>query len=438
MCGIAGIVRPHGGQPVAEAALLRMAAAIRHRGPDGYGLALDPGAGLVSTRLAIVDLPCGWQPLEAADDGDLLVYNGEVYNHLELRDELWEHGETFETSSDTEVVLRLLERDHQEDVQAAAEWGNKALAASRKADELRGQGNTADADKFDNLAKIALQRQISEENQASAVEPTIAAQTEVVEKLKDGLNGMKQKLEQLKSKRSEMLARQKTAEAQIKVHDAVKSIDGFNRVLELSPNDVPTMIWLGRAYLDTGQPEKAEPVFERARQLAPLVPSVLVGLGQAALARRDFARAASTLEEALTIDSGLQSVHSPLAMAYRGLGDTAKAEAHLKLWKNTEVLVPDPFRRELDLVLDMALADAARSDKLADTVGYDQVVAVTSDSFCARRYRLVEAAAGAVANAILARFPQVTSVRVTVHKPHAPIAATFDDVGVSILRTRHG
>ena len=93
---------------------------------------------------------------------------------------------------------------------------------------------------------------------------------------------------------------------------------------------------------------------------------------------------------------------------------------------------------KLDLVLDMALADAARSDKLADTVGYDQVVAVASDSFCTRRYRLVEAAAGAVADAILGRFPQVTSVRVTVHKPHAPIAATFDDVGVSISRTRHG
>src|SRR6187402_537970 len=82
--------------------------------------------------------------------------------------------------------LRLLERDHQEDVQAAAEWGNKALAASRKADQLRSSGSTGDADKFDNLAKIALQRQISEENQAKAVEPTIAAQSEVVAKLKDG------------------------------------------------------------------------------------------------------------------------------------------------------------------------------------------------------------------------------------------------------------
>jgi phage shock protein A len=129
--------------------------------------------------------------------------------------------------------LRLLERDHQEDVQSATEWGNKAIAASRKADELRRGGSTADADKFDNLAKIALQRQISEEKAAQAVEPTIAAQTEVVEKLKVGLNGMKQKLGELKSKRSELLARAKTAEAQNKVADAVKSIDVLDPTSEL-------------------------------------------------------------------------------------------------------------------------------------------------------------------------------------------------------------
>ena len=112
MCGIAGIVR-HGRRrsPVDEATLLRMARAIRHRGPDGFGLALDPGAGLVSTRLAIIDLPGGWQPLEADATVGALVYNGEVYNHPELRAELEARGEAFETSCDTEVVLRLLERD---------------------------------------------------------------------------------------------------------------------------------------------------------------------------------------------------------------------------------------------------------------------------------------------------------------------------------------
>jgi dihydroneopterin aldolase len=92
----------------------------------------------------------------------------------------------------------------------------------------------------------------------------------------------------------------------------------------------------------------------------------------------------------------------------------------------------------LDLTLDLDLAEASRTDKLADTVGYDQVVNVASEAFCARRYRLVEAAAGAVADAVLDRFAQATAVRVTIHKPHAPIAATFDDVGVTILRSRHG
>ena len=81
---------------------------------------------------------------------------------------------------------------------------------------------------------------------------------------------------------------------------------------------------------------------------------------------------------------------------------------------------------KLDLVVDIDLARASRSDKLADTVGYDQVVDVASRSFCDTRYRLVEAAAGAVADAILTAFSTVVAVRVTVHKPHAPIAATFD------------
>jgi dihydroneopterin aldolase len=91
---------------------------------------------------------------------------------------------------------------------------------------------------------------------------------------------------------------------------------------------------------------------------------------------------------------------------------------------------------KLDLALDIDLAAASRTDKLKDTVSYDAVVKTASEAFCARRYRLVEAAAGAVATAVLERCPQVRSIRVTVHKPHAPIAATFDDVGVTITRAR--
>jgi phage shock protein A len=128
--------------------------------------------------------------------------------------------------------LRMLEQDHAEDVRAAQEWGQKALAASTKADQLRSEGNATD--KFDNLAKVALQRQMSEENEARAAEPTIASQTEVVAKLKNGLNGMKSKLAELKGKRNELVARAKTAEAQTKVNDALKSIDFMDPTSEVS------------------------------------------------------------------------------------------------------------------------------------------------------------------------------------------------------------
>jgi dihydroneopterin aldolase len=92
----------------------------------------------------------------------------------------------------------------------------------------------------------------------------------------------------------------------------------------------------------------------------------------------------------------------------------------------------------LDLVLDIDLADAAKSDKLADTVSYDAVVNVVNRTFTGKRYRLVEAAAGAVADAVLQNFPRIQSLRVTVRKPHAPVAAVFTDVGVTLVRTRRG
>jgi len=92
----------------------------------------------------------------------------------------------------------------------------------------------------------------------------------------------------------------------------------------------------------------------------------------------------------------------------------------------------------LDLELSMDLAEAARSDKLADTVSYSAIIETATRAFTARSHRLVESAAGAVADAVLAAFARVSSVRVTVHKPHAPVAAIFADVGVSLTRTRHG
>ncbi|GHA81229.1 MULTISPECIES: PspA/IM30 family protein [Streptomyces] len=129
--------------------------------------------------------------------------------------------------------LRLMEQDHREDVDAAREWGQKALAASRKADALRAEGSSTDADTFDNLAKVALGRQLQSEQEAKTAEPTIASQTVVVDKLKAGLEQMKAKLTQLTSKRDELVARAKSAQAQNRMMDAVKSIDVMDPTSEL-------------------------------------------------------------------------------------------------------------------------------------------------------------------------------------------------------------
>jgi phage shock protein A len=130
--------------------------------------------------------------------------------------------------------LRMLEDDYREDQAAAQEWGRKATAASRKADELRATGDAGAADKFDHLAKVALGRQIAAESEASAAEPTIAAQRESVEKLKSGLQAMEAKLGELRGKRDELIARSRTARAQTQVHDALRSVDIMDPTSEVS------------------------------------------------------------------------------------------------------------------------------------------------------------------------------------------------------------
>ncbi|MEV4937992.1 PspA/IM30 family protein [Streptomyces zaomyceticus] len=151
-----------------------------------------------------------------------------------IRDYANNIAEAEEAVATTIGNLRLMEQDHQEDVAAAKEWGGKALAASRKADELRGGGQTDEADRFDNLAKVALGRQLQSEKEARTAEPTIAAQSEVVSKLRTGLDQMKAKLGELRAKRDELVARAKSAEAQNTMMDAVKSIDVLDPTSELN------------------------------------------------------------------------------------------------------------------------------------------------------------------------------------------------------------
>lgn len=90
----------------------------------------------------------------------------------------------------------------------------------------------------------------------------------------------------------------------------------------------------------------------------------------------------------------------------------------------------------IDLEMSIDLESSSHSDKLADTVSYSDVVTTASEAFKGHNYYLLERAAGAVAEAILRNFERVEEIKVTVHKPHAPIAAIFDDVGVIITRRR--
>ena len=118
MCGIAGIaaLEPAAPSPSREA-LVRMAGALLHRGPDEQGIYRDALAGLAHARLSIIDLATGQQPMHEGEEKTWIVFNGEIFNYLELREELTAAGQRFRTRSDTEVLLH-----------AYRAWGEAAFA----------------------------------------------------------------------------------------------------------------------------------------------------------------------------------------------------------------------------------------------------------------------------------------------------------------------
>ena len=150
-----------------------------------------------------------------------------------LRDYTNNISEAEEAVALTVGNLRLAEDDHREALEAARDWGQKAGAASRKADELRRGGSAAEADRFDELAKVALRRQVSFEEQSRTQESQITQQRELTEKLKQGLNKLRAKREELVQKRDELVSRAKMARAQTKIQQAVKSASVMDPSSEL-------------------------------------------------------------------------------------------------------------------------------------------------------------------------------------------------------------
>ncbi|MEB3168786.1 MAG: asparagine synthase (glutamine-hydrolyzing), partial [Synechococcaceae cyanobacterium] len=109
MCGIAGLL-DGSGRPVNQAELEAFTQRLAHRGPDGSGMYVDGAVGLGHRRLSIIDLDGGRQPLTNEDGSVWTVFNGEIYNHRELRRELQARGHVFRTRSDTEVIVHGFEQ----------------------------------------------------------------------------------------------------------------------------------------------------------------------------------------------------------------------------------------------------------------------------------------------------------------------------------------
>jgi tetratricopeptide (TPR) repeat protein len=123
----------------------------------------------------------------------------------------------------------------------------------------------------------------------------------------------------------------------------------FREVVTLQPDSLPARVWLASVYIDLGRDDEAQPLLDAVLQQDPHSTSALFHLGRLALARRDFPRAVSMLEEAARTDPSAAAVHYPLAMAYRGAGRLADADAQLRRrdQRNTEVTPPDPLMERL-------------------------------------------------------------------------------------------
>src|SRR5690606_24624716 len=106
VCGISGILQ-RDGRPVAPRLVARMVETLEHRGPDACGTWIHGPVGFGHTRLSIIDLAGGQQPMQTADRRLTVTFNGEIFNYRELRQELIAKGYRFATNSDTEVILHL-------------------------------------------------------------------------------------------------------------------------------------------------------------------------------------------------------------------------------------------------------------------------------------------------------------------------------------------
>jgi tetratricopeptide (TPR) repeat protein len=160
--------------------------------------------------------------------------------------------------------------------------------------------------------------------------------------------------------------------AALRSGDRARAAEGFERALKIHPNDQAALVWLGESYLDDDRLDLAQSAFQRALAIKPQSAPALFAAGRTALARREFVEATQYLERALAADARASAIHYPLAMAYRGLGDTQKAEAHLRQRGGSYPVLEDPLMQDDEELLESAVSFESRGMaalKTADFAG---------------------------------------------------------------------
>ena len=159
-----------------------------------------------------------------------------------------------------------------------------------------------------------------------------------------------------------------------RVHEANGALEAsaasYRRAVELRPNDLAARVVLANVLFTGGDLEGADQMYSQALERHPDAPAAQVGLGRVALARRQYADAVARFEQGLAAAPWANAVHYPLALALRGLGETERAETHLRLQGDVEIVPPDPLRQELDELLESANAYNIRGGRALDAGNY--------------------------------------------------------------------
>jgi tetratricopeptide (TPR) repeat protein len=157
---------------------------------------------------------------------------------------------------------------------------------------------------------------------------------------------------------------------------ADKAISRFEEALRITPDHVPSLVWLGTLHVDNGRADLAEPLLTKALSIDSRSTAALFELGKAALAAGDSARAVTQLEAALAADRGADGVHYALAMAYRARGDEQRAAAHLRLWRDERVYPTDPLMAEITDLLKTAVVYEIRGTQAMDDRKWSEAAAL--------------------------------------------------------------